>query len=149
MLCYFYSTIWQFIADTTEQTCKLTAADVMKISKLSGVPRGIRTPVTAVKGRRTFLVTQPLTAPCVLFLSFLASPVSHSSLTGHYLEQGKTTMHPGMILAWSLVGLVAVSVALFVLLLRWLDRRYLQDAVQCDECGRDHARDRRCVCGAL
>jgi hypothetical protein len=55
----------------------------------------------------------------------------------------------GMILAWSLTGLVAIVVGLIVLLFQWLDRRYIRDAVQCDECGRDHARGKPCVCGAL
>jgi ABC-type Mn2+/Zn2+ transport system permease subunit len=124
-----------------------------------------------VKGRRTFLVTQSLTAPHVLFLCFFANAVSHSALTGHYLEQGKQQMRTSILagvicgllliiaLAWlrfdELVQLirpwaaVALLVILLAILIGWLDRRYRQDAVQCDECGRDHHHGKPCVCGAL
>jgi hypothetical protein len=44
---------------------------------------------------------------------------------------------------------VALLVILLAILIGWLDRRYRQDAVQCDECGRDHAHGKRCACGAL
>jgi hypothetical protein len=51
-----------------------------------------------------------------------------------------------LIRTWSAVALLVILLAI---LIGWLDRRYRQDAVQCDECGRDHHHGKPCVCGAL
>lgn len=58
MECYFHSTLWQFLAHEPSKSSKY------------GVPRGIRTPVTAVKGRRMFHVKQGVGNAGVLLLSY-------------------------------------------------------------------------------
>lgn len=58
MVCYIHSTLWRFLAPEPVKSAK------------RGVPRGIRTPVTAVKGRTMFHVEHGVTYMGVLFVSF-------------------------------------------------------------------------------
>jgi hypothetical protein len=55
-MCYPHSTQWRFMA--------LTAPDTGPRASIDGVPTGIRTPVTAVKGLGSSTWNNGLPAPC-------------------------------------------------------------------------------------